>query len=188
MVRKRRRAGRPRKPVIDRERILGAGLALLEARGLEGTTMRALARRLRVDPMALYHYFPDRDAVLRAAAERVYAGLSPRPARGWRGRLEALAVAYVRLLGRSGELLRYLTHDAQAASGPSARFAALFHAGIASLQIPPRAARVAHDAFVDFLHGFALAGPGARARLRAELAVLLGGIAALSRRRPARAR
>ncbi|KAB2893311.1 MAG: helix-turn-helix transcriptional regulator, partial [Kofleriaceae bacterium] len=48
MVRKRRSAGRPRKPVIDRERILGAGLALLEARGLEGTTMRALARRLRV--------------------------------------------------------------------------------------------------------------------------------------------
>ncbi len=181
MKRNRRRAGRPRRSVIDRERVLDAGLALLEERGLEHTTMRGIARRLGVDPMALYHYFPDRDAVLRAAAERVYAGLSPRRARGWRGRLHALAAAYVDLLRRAGELLRYLTRSALAAREATARFRALFDAAIVPLRFSPATARAAHDAYVDLLHGFALGGDAPRARLRAEVAVLLAGFGALAR-------
>lgn len=145
--------------------------------------MRAIARRLRVDPMALYHYFRDRDALLRAAAEQAYARLAPRRARGWRARLEALAIAYTRLLRRSGELLRYVTRTAAAARGPTERFAALFHDAIAPLRLPRARARAIHDVFVDFLHGFALGGPVPRARLRAELTVLFAGIRALSHAR-----
>jgi AcrR family transcriptional regulator len=181
---RRRRAGRPRTAVIDRERILAAGLELLEAGGLERATMRAIARRLRVDPMALYHYFRDRDALLRAAADHAYARLAPRRARGWRARLEALAVAYTRLLYRSGELLRYLTRRATAARGPTERFAALFHDAVAPLCLPRARAQLAHDTFVDFLHGFALGRPVPRARLRAELTVMFAGIRALSHTRP----
>lgn len=180
-MRKRRRAGRPRKPVIDRDRILAAGLALLEAKGLEATTMRAIARRLRVDPMALYHYFDDRDALLREAAARTYAQLAPRRARGWRARLGALAVAYVRLLAPSGELLRYLTRHADAARAPTARFAAFFREAVSPLRLTPRRFRAAHDAYVDFLHGFALSGAMPGDRLRAELDVILAGIAACRR-------
>lgn len=49
---------------LSRERIARAALALIERKGLEGLTMRALGSKLRVEAMSLYHHVPNRDAVL----------------------------------------------------------------------------------------------------------------------------
>lgn len=174
---------------MSRERILAEALGLLEARGVEGVTMRALARRLRVDPMAPYHYFPDKDAILRAAAAQAYSELRPAVDRGaWRARLRALAREYLRLLARSGHLLRYLCLHRAASALPSRAFEAHFRVATRALQLPPRRHAAALGAFVDFLHGYSLAlRPGRRglgealgAALDAELDVVLAGIAAQS--------
>src|SRR3954470_8344091 len=89
--------GRPRanEPKLSRDQILDAALALLAEAGLGALTMRALARRLGIDPMALYHYFADKEALLGAAADRSFAALRPRMPRtgDWRARLRALARA-----------------------------------------------------------------------------------------------
>lgn len=168
---------------MTREAILPIALQLLEREGLAGTSMRALARELRVDPMALYHYFPDREALLAAAAAHAYTTFRSRAPRGdWRSQLTSLALDYVRFLARSGELLRYVTGDASAAAVPTTLFAR--HVVAAIGENP-----VAHDVFVDFLHGFALGvprtglTPSLRKRLVAELAIVLAGIQATRRLR-----
>ncbi|WP_313703223.1 TetR family transcriptional regulator [Massilia sp.] len=67
--------GRPaRGKGITREQVLDAALRLLEAGGA-GFSMRALAARLEVTPMSLYHHVGDHAALLRAIADRVYAGV-----------------------------------------------------------------------------------------------------------------
>lgn len=50
-------------------RIAEAALDLVDADGIDGLTMRKLAQRLGVSAMALYTYFPDREAVLEAVTQ-----------------------------------------------------------------------------------------------------------------------
>ncbi|WP_286166897.1 TetR/AcrR family transcriptional regulator C-terminal domain-containing protein [Arthrobacter sp. AQ5-05] len=66
-----RRAGRPRKSVLDREKILGAALELLNSVGPERFSMAALAGELGVKPPALYHYVKNKQALLVGMREVV---------------------------------------------------------------------------------------------------------------------
>ena len=54
---------------LSRDRIVAAALDLVDEQGLEGLTMRALGRKLGVEAMALYHYFPSKDALIEAIGE-----------------------------------------------------------------------------------------------------------------------
>ena len=168
-----------RKRLTSPDRLLDEALALLEQGGLAAVTMRALAARLGLDPMAAYTYFPDKDALLRAAAARAYGRLAPRAPKHarWDRRLAALAHAYVALLSRHRELLRYVT--AHAAEPAATIFDAHFAAAIAPLRLTPRSYHTAQHALVDFLHGFALAGPIDRRALDDELRVIILGISSL---------
>jgi len=65
--------GRPaRGQGVPRDAILDAALALLDEDGDAGLTMRALAARLGVTPMSLYHHVTDRAGLLRALSDRLY--------------------------------------------------------------------------------------------------------------------
>lgn len=59
-----RRAGRPPRSVLSKDRITGAALDLIAAEGYEGLTMSGLARRLRVAPSALYNHAGSKQEVL----------------------------------------------------------------------------------------------------------------------------
>jgi AcrR family transcriptional regulator len=52
--------------------IIASAIALLEASGPAGLSMRTLASALGITPHALYRYFPDRDALDAAIAEASY--------------------------------------------------------------------------------------------------------------------
>ncbi len=58
------------------ERIVEVALELIDAVGIEGFTMRALGRQLGVDPMAIYHYLPNKDAVFDAIIEALWSGVA----------------------------------------------------------------------------------------------------------------
>ena len=64
-----RRAGRPRKAVLDRERIGQAALELVDQTG--DFTVPELARRLGVQPASLYHHVDGRAGVVELLRERV---------------------------------------------------------------------------------------------------------------------
>ncbi|MEU5978743.1 TetR/AcrR family transcriptional regulator [Streptomyces sp. NPDC047315] len=58
-----------RKPRLTRERITTAAVALLDAEGVEGLSMRRLAARLNAGTMSLYEYVGSREDVLDLAVD-----------------------------------------------------------------------------------------------------------------------
>ena len=61
---------------LTRERIAEAALALIDNVGIEKFTMRALGQQLDVDPMAIYHHLPNKDAVFDAIVEVLWRGVA----------------------------------------------------------------------------------------------------------------
>jgi AcrR family transcriptional regulator len=75
-----------------RPEILDAALAVASERGLDGLSMRAVAQRLGLTPMALYGYFRNKDELLDALVGRLLSEISTPPAGlGWREVIEHLA-------------------------------------------------------------------------------------------------
>lgn len=60
---------------ITREVVLAAALEIVDREGVDGLTMRRLARALNRDPMILYRHAPNKAALLDGVAETVLAQL-----------------------------------------------------------------------------------------------------------------
>jgi len=71
-------AGRGRERLSE-ESILSSALALIDDEGLDAMSMRRLASRLDVQPMAFYHHFPNKDALLDRVADEVLASVELPP-------------------------------------------------------------------------------------------------------------
>lgn len=67
----RRRAGRPRTPLLSRELILDTALRLLDERGEAGAGMREVARELGVRPSALYNHVAGREDLIGGIRELI---------------------------------------------------------------------------------------------------------------------
>ncbi|MFC9685988.1 TetR/AcrR family transcriptional regulator C-terminal domain-containing protein, partial [Streptomyces sp. NPDC056948] len=80
-----------RREPLDRRRVADTALRLLNEAGLDGLTLRAIARELDVKAPALYWHFKDKQALLDEMATEMYrrmvAGASLDPADTWRERL-----------------------------------------------------------------------------------------------------
>ncbi|MFC0505150.1 TetR/AcrR family transcriptional regulator [Micromonospora costi] len=100
-----------RKPPLSLESIVDAAVAVLDAHGIEGLTMRSLAQRLDVTATALYWHVRTKDDVLDLAVDRIFGDV-PVPdvsddwredirvlVRGWRGAMLGHPWA-PRLIGR----------------------------------------------------------------------------------------
>jgi AcrR family transcriptional regulator len=78
-----------------RQEILDTALAIADERGLDGVSMRTVAERVGVTPMALYRHFDSKRALLDGMVERLVTSLLQERATGtWDERLTALAHAY----------------------------------------------------------------------------------------------
>jgi AcrR family transcriptional regulator len=82
-----------------RRELIKAGWTLLETKGVEGLTLRGLARQAGVSPAAPYHHFRDRAQVVAAVAEdgwlRLAAALALARQTAQGRTLAAMAAAYV---------------------------------------------------------------------------------------------
>jgi len=111
-----RSPGRPNR--ISHQQIVAETLAMLEADGLAGFSLARLARSVGVTPMALYNYFPSRDALLDAAAEAMFDGFAVPPGDGnWESRIRAWLEALRDLIRRypvSLQIIRWDDHIAPA--------------------------------------------------------------------------
>ncbi|MFJ7291924.1 TetR/AcrR family transcriptional regulator C-terminal domain-containing protein [Streptomyces collinus] len=80
-----------RREPLDRRRVADTALRLLNETGLDGLTLRAIARKLDVKAPALYWHFKDKQALLDEMAtemfRRMVAGTALDPADTWRERL-----------------------------------------------------------------------------------------------------
>ena len=77
---------------LSRPLIVSTALELVDRHGVEALTMRALARELGADPMAVYRHVRDKEALLGALCDAVLADLAPfEPDRPWRPQVERFA-------------------------------------------------------------------------------------------------
>lgn len=98
-----------------RAELLRAGMALLRERGVEGFTLREVARRSGVSHNAPYHHFADRSALVAAIVVEGFADFTrelERAAARARGgelaRIRALGRAYVRFAREDPERFKLL--------------------------------------------------------------------------------
>jgi AcrR family transcriptional regulator len=78
-----------------RQEIVDAAMAIADKGGLDAVSMRTVAERVGVTPMALYRHFDGKVALLDGMVERLVISLQPERLTGtWDERLTALAHAY----------------------------------------------------------------------------------------------
>src|SRR5215471_5125358 len=83
-----------KKAVVDR------ALALADANGLDGLTIRRLAEDLGVTPMALYWHFRSKEELLAGLADQVWAEMNMKvdAAQPWSQQLQGLLESLIRVL------------------------------------------------------------------------------------------
>jgi TetR/AcrR family transcriptional regulator, tetracycline repressor protein len=62
---------------LSRDAIVEEAIRIIAEEGLSGLTMRAVAARLGVTPMAAYYYVADKDELMRLVSERVSSSSGP---------------------------------------------------------------------------------------------------------------
>ncbi len=82
-----------RRPRLTRDGVVTAAVALADEKGLAAVSMRALAGRLGVEAMSLYHHVPNKDALLDAMVDLVFGEFhAPGTGRPWREELRQRSV------------------------------------------------------------------------------------------------
>jgi AcrR family transcriptional regulator len=130
-----------------RQEILDAALALADEKGLEAVSMRAVAERAGVTPMALYPYVGNKAALLDGMLGRLLAGLVPPDAADagradldWRQRLRTLAHSARGLVHRhpwaAALLFARPAVTPEAASAVDQIYTGLLDAGVPAAEIP----------------------------------------------------
>jgi AcrR family transcriptional regulator len=142
--------------------ILEEAFAMVDGGGPAALTMRGLASRLDVAAMAIYNHYADRDAILDALAERVFAEIQieslagtthPRGRQNWRQRLRSMVSKAQQLAARHPHIYRLsMTRPSKPASAfelAAEAMGALREAGLSESQ-----AVTVYQTFLMLLHGF----------------------------------
>ena len=85
-----------RKARLSHDLIVQTALAFIDENGIDQLNMRALAARLSVQPMALYHYYSSKDSLLNGVAGLIDDTRPVQRTGSWR--TDLLQVAYGQLL------------------------------------------------------------------------------------------
>ncbi|MEV8100667.1 TetR/AcrR family transcriptional regulator C-terminal domain-containing protein [Kitasatospora sp. NPDC085879] len=112
-------AASTRRAGLSREKVLRAALGLVDRDGVEKLSMRRLGAELGVEAMTLYHYVPNKAALLDGLVELVVGSVRPDPdgpAEAWPQRLREFATAFrTELLRHPGVIVLVATRPARSA-------------------------------------------------------------------------
>ncbi len=94
-------ARKANQPQLSQEQIVSAALKLIDEKGLEGHSMRALGAELGVDASTLYYYIPGKSELYSLIVDEIVRGIdlsADDPSRSFEDRLVAMAMEYRRAL------------------------------------------------------------------------------------------
>lgn len=167
-----RRAGRPKVDSgLSHEAIRFAALAVIERDGLADLSIRKLGRELGCEAMALYWYYPSKDALLDAVVDELIAPVAAAvaaPAGSWPLLLRAVARAYRGVARAHPQAFPLLATRRFASEGTFQFLDRLFETARAH-GVPDRDAARAYRIVGSYVSGFALselAEPREAAELR----------------------
>src|SRR5512144_1334385 len=112
-------AAEPRRPSLTRPRVVRAALRLVDEKGLDALTMRALASELEVSAMALYNHVHDKDELVDLMVDLMLGEVdcSPGPdTEDWATQLRNLVCSYHRALSVHPQLAR--VYSSRVSLGP----------------------------------------------------------------------
>ena len=144
---------------LDRGKIIGTAVRLLDADGLARFSMRRLATELGVTAMSVYWYVDSKDDLLELAMDAVEGELDLPDGEGrdgarWQDQLRALAYEYRRLFHRhpwvAGMMGSYLNVGPEAMAFSDASRLIVERSGL-----PPQRLTGALSAVFQFVYGFA---------------------------------
>ena len=140
---------------VTREAILTAALDLLDEGGGQGLSMRALAARLGVTPMSLYHHVSDRAGLLRALSDQVYADVLAGAVEGDEPRqaIQHILLRYHAAVHRHPQLTLAIFAVPDAFAGVTRQITDRLTELLAAMTDQPRLWR---DILVDHAHGSGL--------------------------------
>jgi AcrR family transcriptional regulator len=117
-------------------------------------SVRSLATQLYVDPMAIYYYFKNKNALLEALTTSLVAEIyQPQESSNWQDELKRLCVSYIKLLREYNGLLQ--TMLSMTSHGPAQVFTEHYQTIIDPLALHKKAEKDGLDLLADYLHGFA---------------------------------
>ncbi|MGW2631725.1 TetR/AcrR family transcriptional regulator [Streptomyces chattanoogensis] len=143
--------GRPHQTLLSRTAIARAALDLIDDRGYEALTMRALADRLGVRGASLYHHIGSKDDVLDLVSELLDAEIDHTPLRSaaWREGIAAYARGYRRVFRRHPNAIALIARRGVHTEGALSEYDTLLATLIRAGCTPALAAETA--AALDFL-------------------------------------
>ena len=147
----------PKRVPLDRPAILDGAIRLVDRVGLDGLNMRALAQEMGVGTMSLYHYVPNKDALLDGIVEMLQAEIEIPPTESdtWEGRAVRMAASLREVALRHPNAVPLLVTRPFASSAAlrpcEAAFAILAEAGLDEEQ-----SLVAFRTIVAYVLGFVM--------------------------------
>ncbi len=152
----------PRAAQISRSAVLDAAFGLADDEGLPAVTMRAVAGRLGVTPMALYRHVRDKDELLDGLVELLLSTL-PTPADGtpWEEQLAGLADG-IRRTARAHPAVFGLLLTRPAATAPALRVRDSVLAILRATGQPPELVPRLERLLTTFVLGFAISESSGR--------------------------
>jgi AcrR family transcriptional regulator len=83
---------REERPRLSRERVLCGAVAVADAGGIDGLTIRSLAQSLGVKPMSVYYYVANKDEILDGIVDLVFSEIElPEVGGDWRAEMRRRA-------------------------------------------------------------------------------------------------
>jgi AcrR family transcriptional regulator len=157
--------GRPPKsdtrPPLSPVAIADAALALVDQEGLGALSMRRVAAAIGVEAMALYHHFPNKEALVEAVLERGTPGSLPMLTGQWRPDFHALLRSVYEQLSAHPVLLP-LRWERRVNSPEARKIHALENQIFKAAGIDGRLALDVHRLLGSYVVGFVVSGMEAR--------------------------
>jgi AcrR family transcriptional regulator len=108
----------PTRSALSRDRVLHAAVAVADADGVAGLTIRSLATALGVKPMSVYHYVANKEEILDGIVDLVFAEIDLPTAGGdWRLQMRCRAASARQALRRHTWAIGLM--ESRSAPGPA---------------------------------------------------------------------
>ena len=92
---------------LTRDRVIDAGLQVMDTEGLEAVSMRRVAREVGVEAMSLYNHVQDKDDLLQGICDRVMGDfVFPEPTEDWAEMCKAGARSWRNVLQAHPDVMR----------------------------------------------------------------------------------
>ena len=157
MTVKSKKRGRPgkNKQKLEKEAIVQTA-GDLTLKGSRVPSIRRLAQELNVDPMAIYHYFSNKNELLEAVTLSLVRELYiPSQKLGWKENLLNLCRSYITLLLDYPDLVGIFLSTSSA--GAASVFMERFKTCVAELNLNEEKIKTITDLLGDYIHGFTYA-------------------------------